>query len=110
MSKFSTYAKRGSAAEFGTMAGPSTADWTISSPVAGQFSAGRIGGIPPPATQWAILSKSPAGVIVQTAPTSGTPITGAATTGQTYSFQAAWFDNVARQLSPWSAPKTQVIT
>ena len=110
MGKWSTYARRGYTQEFGSMAAPTIGDWSVTSPVSGQYSFNRLNPIPGPATRWGGRLRLAAGAWSATAIQAATPITGAATTGQTYTCQVAWFDANNNQLSPWSDSKTVLIT
>lgn len=110
MGKWSTYARRGTAQEFGVMAAPVAGDWTITSPISSQYSLNRLNPIPGPAVRWGGRLRAGAGVWNAATIQAATPITGGATTGLTYSAQIAWFDNSSQQLSPWSDVKTVVIT
>lgn len=109
MGKFATYLKRGTSKQFGSMAPPISTDWSLTSAIAGQYSAARLVPIPPPATVWGVRLRTATGAWGAPNQNSATPITGAATSGQIYFAQIAWFNAALEQLSPWSDTKQVLI-
>lgn len=112
MGKWATYQKRGSNRGFGTMVAPVAADWTLTSPVAANYSVNRISAIPAPAARWgARVRVGTTAAWTNTVVQAATPITNGATSGVTLYAQIAWFDAANVQLSPWSEDvKSVVIT
>lgn len=110
MGKYATYLKRGTSHQFGSMAAPEAADWTLTSPSAGNYTVTRLIAIPPPATRWGARLRQAATAWSMTTPQAASPITGSAGSGVTYFGQIAWFDSNSLQLSPWSDVKSVVIT
>lgn len=109
MGKFATYAKRGSAAEYGSMVAPIASDWTFTAPSAGNYSFNRLVSIPAPATKWGGRLHIAGNAWILTGAIAATPIANTAPAG-TYQGQVAWFDTAGYQLSPWSDVKTIVVT
>lgn len=110
MGKWASYAKRGTARQFGVLTAPSFLDFAAGSITPTTFNVLRSNPAPLPATGiWARIRVSPAGA--WTAPqfaTSSSPFTGL-TTATVYNYEAAW-GTAATQLSDWSSPASVTTT
>lgn len=109
--KHASYAKRGSALQHGFVAAPTLADFSAGVVASPATPVTRVGTVPLPAGEWAILTVNAlTGSLVQTGPTSGNPANAQTLLAATpYRIQIAWFTAAGRRASDWS-PAVAVTT
>lgn len=105
MGKWASYQKRGTARQFGVMAGPRAGDFSTSGITSSAVDVNRGANIPAPATAWqarAVRVTAPSGSIVQSTVGSGATlqITGLAS-GVQYRIEVAWW-SATNLLSDWT--------
>jgi|SRR5688500_6660510 len=110
MGKFSTYAKRGSAAQMGFLPPPVATDWTFTSPVASQVRFSFSGAIPPQAAGWIGRIRTASGAWTNTALQVGATLNTGAASGTLYFAQIAWGNAAGSAVSEWSDTKSVTAT
>lgn len=104
MGKYAQYLKRGTARQFGIMAPPANADWSITGTTVSTITATRTANFPSGANQWVTRAIRVSTGLVSGVSGSGVGTTNTTTglsTGVQYAVQAAWTLN-AVQVSEWS--------